>query len=208
MRNIETMSKYEVFFRDLKKYLIDNKFQDKSDFNDCSIGEINNVLPKIPIAYQEWLKVFGNTSCLLNYPIEDYTLEELEFAQEEEIDEQKFNEENHKLLLISVFQDLHTYIIEDENNPTTFQINIGNPIFEEKLRMKGKFTTHIKSEIIRLINNENELDEWFTEDIIDYEKKPFKKKESYIELIDKIEELKEKENRIFTIPEIIKMWNN
>lgn len=202
------MNKYEVFFNDLKSYLIENNLQNEDDFEECSIEKINKVSTNLPLAYIEWLKVFGNTSYLLNHPIENYTLEEFEDAQEEMDEILKNFELDNGLVLISIFQDLHTFIKINEENPSTFQINIGNPIFPEELRNKKKFTTHIKNLIIHLINNQNELNEWFDESITDFNKKPHEKKPDYIDLINEIEELEENENRIFQISEIINLWNN
>jgi len=202
------MNKYEVFFNDLKSYLIENNLQNKDDFKECSIEKINSIATELPLAYIEWLKVFGNTSYLLNYPIEEYTLEEFEYAQEEIGEVLKNYELDNGLILISIFQDLHTFIKRNEENPSTFQLNIGNQIFPEELRNQKKFTTHIKNLIIHLINNQNELNEWFVENITDFDKKPHEKKQGYIDLMNEIEELEEKENRIYKISEIIKLWNN
>jgi hypothetical protein len=46
------------------------------------------------------------------------------------------------------------------------------------------------------------------ESITDFDKKPCEKKQSYIHLIDEIEDLEEKESRMFQISEIIKLWND
>ena len=42
------MNKYEIFFTDLKNYLTENKFQDKSEFNNVSIKEIQRLELLLP----------------------------------------------------------------------------------------------------------------------------------------------------------------
>lgn len=72
------MYKYKTFYSELRTFLIENELAQKSNIIEISEFEIDKLSKKIPLAYKEWLRIFGNVNCLLNFPyFEDYSLESL-----------------------------------------------------------------------------------------------------------------------------------
>lgn len=199
------MNKYTIFFEDLKKYLTHNNLQDRGDFKPVTDAEINQLGLQIPLAYREWLKIFGNVDLLLNFHLESYTLEYLSYSMEEESRFRKISGEERELLLITSIETLEFFLVVEEENPTTYMFNITTlGIIEKEI----KFTNHIKNLLIAYINNHsNKPREWFLTDRYDRTTRPVEFKEEYQDLLNLVDVLEEVEDRIIPIAEIVQMWN-
>ncbi|MBW8523652.1 hypothetical protein K0U91_12815 [Chryseobacterium chendengshani] len=201
------MNKYITFYQDLKAFLIDHQLEEKHSFIEIPEIEIDKASQKIPLAYKEWLKIFGNVNCLLSFPyFEDYSLEKLIELQDEEESAMQFTEEKRDLLLITFEGLLYVYIVAEEENPTTYFVGMKSQHSEQNFRSKGRFTTHIRSHIMTLMHHLKNLNklpsniEWFKEknvsDIFDKT------------IVSEIEEIEDQRGSFFSIPEYIDFFNS
>lgn len=220
---------YSQFFEELKTYLINNNLHKSTDFIAISNHKIQEFEKKnkiiLPIAYKEYLKVFGNIAFLLNFYHSSYSFENLVDVYEEleeskeyfsihtatEIEKTQIKNDIKDLILIDIYEGFFcTYLSKDEN-PIVYEIiyNMDKTV----LKNKGKFTTFIKQHISNKIgdlyasNSYNGIDEiWET--TIEFNRNESYKSENiqYENFMKMIEEEEISNKKIFSINEQEVKW--
>lgn len=210
---------YAGFYHKLKTYLIDNELQSATDFTETTEDELadceRNLGLQMPLAYREWLKVFGKTELLLNFYIESYDLGALEMAQEEAEKDLVWNGVAYDYLLISAHESsFYTYLDRVGENPGVYQIALNNHLIKPELEYKHLFTTHIKEVITQLIHNlvayngHTPKDPvWqLSTDLLEHPRKEYFA-QHYDRFLTKVEQMELRDGQLLRINEKQRLWN-
>jgi len=209
------MNIYSEFFENLKVYLIKEGHLSDVEFSSTSEETISAIHPNLPLAYKEWLQVFGGIYILLNYPMESYSLEELSIClNEDDLDYADLDEVEHltgktmdELIFISSLESLYIFIEKEGSNPNVYLFSFNNPFVTTDNCFRGKFTTHIKQTIFSLTNQNFSINELPLASLFKPKKQPMNKGALLDLCLSVMEKIEENEDRIITYTEFLNMWN-
>ncbi len=208
------MNIYRAFFEQLKVDLIRIGRYSIDDFKATTESEIEKVYPNLPLAYVEWLKVFGKIYLIMNFPYESYSLEELEECNTgdaldyADLDELKnlSGKDVDDLVFISCYESLYIFMDKEGENPMIYHFYFNNRFIKEYPHKMWKFTTYIKHVIFSLIHktpSENEIPLIS----LNYPNRQYLYKyDLYIKSIKEMEQEERVNNRIMSFIEFEELW--
>ena len=212
---------YSAFFEDLKAYLIAHNLQSKDDFDLVNVSQINqfeldyNI--ELPVAYKDYLKLFGGIYLLLGFYSSSYSFEALVEANANFEDDKTYYIINNTdaikrsitaqledLILIDSFEGHFCTYISKDDNPFVYTIGYNSP-YKTVLRKHQRFTTYIKDRIrIHIMNlyadrNFKRFDQLWSQ-LLDI-KIPKATTDLYDAFLNKIEHIEIATHRIYTLTE-------